>query len=741
MTTGIIHDGNTQEHTEKHMGGCIAGFFHIFDRNHVVSSKRFFPKRLPSSDGIESISSVGSPAISSEFDRSNPRESAKSVASPAVSVTPPAAVRDVSARSSIAVSSFDFKEGLKSPSKLTRELPRLSLDSRLNPRGIRTKAGGVRYDDAIETANDDGSETQKRSPSVVARLMGLEPFIPSSNSGGGGDFSEKVERRRSASESRSKDLLHCRLIEGNMLPANAQYRSNSGFSASAEIREKTNGSRCLSKCNTNVPAKTGNARSVVHPEQAMRPRRMIAQQQQQQRKGLYDCGEFFPEPKMAVPSIYGIVEKRLKMRGVEEPSKDLDALKQILDSLQFEGLLRHSNPPASRIGRRDFVNDRRFPSEESPVVVMKPVRSPRRISTEPSPPRSQSKNAPRRNLNFSGMDKFSSSNPRRNPATSRRSESRSISPVEKQKRLHETTSTEARRVSLVQSPGTASRRLNQLASQSPRKRKPAAEIRQVREEDESSTVSESCFSTSSRTDTEKPKTEGSCNDDRSLIERCDKLLNNISEMSSTSKNSTESQLSPVSVLDSSLYRDDESPSPVIKRAIDIKDVEDETWSPLSIHEDPNVAYMSEIIRASNNLPGHTDTFSMLEKRQPFNARDSSNSSILQRRLIFDTITEILDRNKQRLSPWKPVSCESQISQILSELQRIQQRDESEDLFEVICGVMKRDLAQDSINGWGDCQLEWSEAVIDVERLIFKDLIGETIRDLMGSSESRRKLVF
>lgn len=55
---------------------------------------------------------------------------------------------------------------------------------------------------------------------------------------------------------------------------------------------------------------------------------------------------------------------------------------------------------------------------------------------------------------------------------------------------------------------------------------------------------------------------------RSLLERCDKLVNSILEMTAT-----ELQPSPVSVLDSSFYKDEEeesSPSPVLKRTIDFK---------------------------------------------------------------------------------------------------------------------------------------------------------------------------
>lgn len=52
---------------------------------------------------------------------------------------------------------------------------------------------------------------------------------------------------------------------------------------------------------------------------------------------------------------------------------------------------------------------------------------------------------------------------------------------------------------------------------------------------------------------------------RSLLERCDKLLHSIAEITAT-----ELQPSPVSVLDSSFYKDESSPSPVLKRSIDFK---------------------------------------------------------------------------------------------------------------------------------------------------------------------------
>lgn len=159
-------------------------------------------------------------------------------------------------------------------------------------------------------------------------------------------------------------------------------------------------------------------------------------------------------------------------------------------------------------------------------------------------------------------------------------------------------------------------------------------------------------------------------------------------------------------------------------------------------DDCDFVYVSEILRASNYLPEDSDVFFLLlEKQQHLKGKDTSRVSTLERRLIFDIINEILDRNRQ-LPPWKAASRQTSVPEIWSEFRRIRERDESEeDLFEVICGVLKKDLAGDAINGWGDCycSVELSDAVLDIERLIFKDLIGETIRDLASFAPNSGKL--
>lgn len=188
--------------------------------------------------------------------------------------------------------------------------------------------------------------------------------------------------------------------------------------------------------------------------------------------------------------------------------------------------------------------------------------------------------------------------------------------------------------------------------------------------------------------------------------------------------------------------------------------EDDMWSAAlcsseeAASEDCDFAYVWEILRACTYLPEESDIFLLLEKQQCLKGKDTSKASTLQRRLIFDTLQEILNRNQQ-LPPWKAVSCGEQRQQIWSEFRRIREREESwesEDLFKVICGVLKKDMA-DEMRGWGEWPVEMGDVVLDIERLVFKDLVGETIRELASFSPQsqcnnklllpalRRKLVF
>ncbi|PIA31601.1 hypothetical protein AQUCO_04900122v1 [Aquilegia coerulea] len=556
---------------------------------------------------------------------------------------------------------------------------------------------------------------------------------------------KKPELRRSSSESRSRDLVHSRLIDGNIFN---QKQLNVG------------------KCNVNnVELHRSEARA---SNQVMRKKSdqvlftSLPWKSQQQRKNFFDSQDFFPEPKQTT-SLYGELEKRLKMRGISEPAEDLETLKQILEALQLKGLL-HSRRRVQQINNRNFI------FEETPIVIMKPSKVSGRTGNQ-SPPRS--KGVIRRNINVSGealspvrrrqVRPVNDRSPKRemrfsNPISPDRNESNVKSPcspmrrkpltVETQRKRND--SVEQRRNSPVHSPKINSRNngSDQMSKSSPKiNRISMAEI-SCPIDDLSSSISESSFSTTSQFDT-KLKTED-FKEGKNLLARCDKLLNSIAEISTT-----ESQPSPVSVLDSSFYKDELSP---LKRRIVFEDqsieLEDDNWSPLYSPvrlqlNDPDFVYVSEIVQASSYISDETELFYLLEKQ--CHKKNSANVSRLHRQLVFDTVTEILNRRKQ-LPQWKAVSntCpktgKPSFRQIWLEFSKIRERSPAENLIEVICGVLKKDLADETNNGWGDYAMETSEMVLDIERLIFKDLVGDTIRDLATSAWKSKgfvpkKLVF
>ncbi|XP_030501543.2 protein LONGIFOLIA 1 [Cannabis sativa] len=789
MTTGMVRDQQLEKHMEKQMG-CMAGFLQIFDRNQILAGKRLYStKRLPSSVSVdsspESEKTIQSPVVPRELekhkntrstpspDRSKPVSVATELPFPVPENSPP---KETPPKSPLPLPVFEFKEGTRTAWKFSREAPRLSLDSRatvdakgsLYPREIKTNASILKANrNENHNHGEEDDDKNRRSPSVIARLMGLEPLQHSV-----AEPVKKAELRRSASESRvSKDLYQHRSVEGNGFQGKQCQQAHFNVSSNVVRDNGGNEDRIFN-------ARAGDPKTFVKYNEATKGH--LQHKGIGQRKSYFDSADFFPEPKQTASLYYGEIEKRLRMRGIDEPAKDLETLKQILEALQLKGLL-HPKKPSYHTDYRNFVYDQSF-SKESPIVVMKPTRSQsptgrssRFVGSESPPPVSfRSRTSIRRNINYTGeflssprreqRGEMEQSNRNRSPSRSQAPTSRNEKSPSRRRPLSIETQrkgndiTEQRRVSPIQSPKLNSRRMGtdqQTLNRSPRSRKPTMEIH--RKEDESSTtVSESSINTS--TDTERAKME-EYKEGRSLLERCDKLLNSIAEITTPT---AELQPSPVSVLDSSFYKDESSTSPIMKRSIDFKDqpleLADDIWgsaisSPFDDDEaeDCDLVYISEVLRVSNYIQEDSDIFLLVEKNLYPN---TSKISRLQRRLIFDTISEILNRNRQ-LPPWKivtPVNSPSdQVSlrDIWSEFRKIREREESEDLFEVICRVMKKDLAGDTVHGWGDSPIEVSEAVLDIERLIFKDLIGETIRDLASlsamsyyqSSPSCRKLVF
>lgn len=435
---------------------------------------------------------------SSESEKSTPEKP-----SPERSKQPPSA--ELPPKSPLTLPIFELKEGTRCSWKFSKEAPRLSLDSRattdakgsLHPKEIRTAAPAASRCES--NASDDSQ--QSRSPSVIARLMGLEPLPDSS-------FFEpetKPELRRSASESRV-----------------SRFSDRSNFSPNQPIESANDHSPRFSDPINYLLKNAGNKLDAPKPYSRGGVNSVAPWSAPRHRKSFFDSGDVFPDPKPAV-SIYGEIENRLKLRGIEEPSKDLETLKQILEALQLKGLL-HSRKHSDH-SHLNFVFD------GSPIVVVKPSRLPnstpfsRRAANDYSTPvgANQSRGS-RRNYGYAAENSPSMS-PRRDrnvqsptrsgrspsPTTPNRAEVRRSNSLVKPKPLSIETHrrpnepAENRRLSPVHSPKLNPRRTGrdpQANSRSPRTSKSTAEIngkeKKSSAEDESSSISGS----TSTTDTE-----------------------------------------------------------------------------------------------------------------------------------------------------------------------------------------------------------------------------------------------
>ncbi|KAJ8650437.1 hypothetical protein MRB53_003460 [Persea americana] len=838
--TGMPDDRSLEKQMEKQMG-CMAGFRQLFDRHQILAGKRLHSsKRLPPPTAVDSSPQsekfVPSPTSSRESQQrkhqsqspveftkppigDDARETKGSPA-PEVRSTPPATPppAETPTRTPLPRPVFEFKDGFSSSWKL-REAPRLSLDSRaivdgkgsVFPREIRTNAAiFAAANRGISSQAEEENEKQRRSPSVVARLMGLEALPGSSCD----EPPKNAELRRSASESRaSRDLLQYRYLDGNgfqnkllllqsqKLPSLGTVRCNA-IRDNAFMDGRSKGSKMPDP--VEIHCRTSKCELAKDPMAAASSRWNV-------RKSFFDSQDFFPEPRRT-GSLYGEIEKRLKMRGIDEPAKDLETLKPILEAMQLKGLL-HSKKTEQLISeRRNFIYDRQFGSGESPIVVMKPARSPfliiRKTENEPSIPNSRSKPGTRRNFVAEPLPPVRQRRDRfeidRNPQTERRSRNpkpsdaiecggaKSPSSLARRKALSVETQKKKgkdsndRRSSSSISPKNGQKQFSSgsdlSSNRSPRIRKQMAEISpkdriSAQTEDESSTISESSISASSQTDCEVQRTKmEDYKEGRSLLERCDQLLHSIAEITSA----TDQQPSPVSVLDSSLYKEGSPPSPIMKqRCIDFNDQSAEVkedWSPeispvqSLMHEeesdDIEFFYISEILSHKREEEG-PDLFAILEKLHFTKRKNSSSScssyspkaSRLHRRLVFDTVREILNR-KQQLSSWKAFVRSRSASSIIifdqqalarqvwSELVKIRERPPAQDALDAACGVFARDMdGCDGMDGWGDRSVEMSAVVLDIERLVFKDLVVEAIHDMASfagkftASAPRRKLAF
>ncbi|CAN6363257.1 unnamed protein product [Urochloa humidicola] len=771
--------------------GCMAGFLHLFDRPQILSGRRLHAshRRLMSS---------GSSGCATPSERSMPLGGGATPAAPSSpDMTPPAAPRP-----SLQLPPPDLKDAgggvLPAPSW---RLPRLSLDSRavvdargkLRPREIRTSPAAGATPSPSSAGGDD-----RRSPSVVARLMGLDALPHGETAAAaGGDAAgaaSPAALRRSASE---------RVPRGD--PSHFRFVDPAFFERPASPLAQR----------PSPPPPPPAASPSPAAEMVMMMRRAApdpACPRAFQRRSRFDAREVFPEPAKRAAgdpgggaaatanhgeiALYGEIERRLRKRGIAEPARDLETLKQILEALQLKGLLHHAPPPPPHFARAAS-------SPPPPIVVMRPTsRAPPPEMSVPPPARLTPARRLRVDVDRAPRPRSpdpSSPSPARSPASPARggphSPQRRVSPAAQSPKQHQQQSF-SRKPSGGGGFDSAAARAR-IARRAAHNAAAAA----LSPDDEASTTfsdggSSSSFSASSRWDMDpQPDTRT----DR-VLERCGKLLSSIQAFTGGDAAGPDQQPSPVSVLDAAAFLADEDSPPSSssgsKRAIDfvsvvvgrpklppaaataVSDPEDDEWAlspwPLVVGPEagnPDFAYVAELVRlfggarGSRRLRDPSDVYTAAEEVVPAARRGVPGDGDTWRhgrRLLCGAVGEAMERQRAAW-PWDPAAWlggAELVGHVWAEVRRAgepvslgpeEAGEEAEDLIGVTCGAIRRDLAADG-GPWAPrqqgqkrvvCGDEAAEAVVQIERLVFKDLVADTIRELADADWPlpRRKLVF
>ncbi|KAF5734650.1 hypothetical protein HS088_TW15G00142 [Tripterygium wilfordii] len=290
--------------------------------------------------------------------------------------------------------SFESRDTFKFIPK-SKELPRLSLDSQ--ERSMQGSNSNSRRNylssNLHNSANTNGrasnaqcSEIQKRPPSVVAKLMGLEALpdsILACDSQLGSSKIGLVENNDRVTSSLKVNDLN-RPIRIPRSPINLSKDPTSPRWKTADV----------------VMKPISSSRVPIEPA----PWRQLGGIQGSQKPSGRPVKVSVRMPN-SFPSVYSEIEKRLKDIEFKQSGKDLRALKQILEAIQAKGLLEsRSEEQASHFGtQRDFERKCTSPSQnptflsqqnpqrnhdisstsktcdsfgsyESPIVIMKPAK-------------------------------------------------------------------------------------------------------------------------------------------------------------------------------------------------------------------------------------------------------------------------------------------------------------------------------------------------------------------------------
>ncbi|CAN1795945.1 Protein LONGIFOLIA 2 [Linum perenne] len=766
--------------------------------------------------------------------------------------------------------SFESRDTIKSSPKV-KELPRLSLDSRESSMKKASVSDSKRSSNLSRTMECSNESDLIRPPSVVAKLMGLDALPHSASAGDQSDLVKTSIDDRIGTDSFSRS-----------------FKQND---ANVTIRIPKS-PRSLVK-NPDLAMKPVPQSPI---EQAP-----WKQQPAGTRKSSFKVAKVPVKPQNSFPSVYSEIEKRLKDLEFKRSGKDLRALKQILEAMQAKGLLETGKEEQdSKFGTQaqfdQNLNQRpRFPRQqnihenlattsttrrfESPIVIMKPAKlveksgipssSVIRIDGLPSLHRIQNggnkqlfkdqspRSTQREAVSNSGVKKPSGKSIRTTQASSKpsaRESTGSVSP-----RLHQKRADMERRSRPPTPPppiDTTSRprRHSSTESTSPGGGKYRMKCRKQTQNDEqmSQISNESRTSGYQGDDIEVTSAERSAESRSPPIKATTNYLvpapmqcvcketSNFEELSASELVSiAPEQPSPVSVLDHSVYKEDDiSPVkqiPNMPEVVSLHSQDDSEWNSSesvsnsadsghapdidskklkniedlvqklrrlnSTHDEastdyiaslcdnkkPDHRYISEILLASGlllrDLGSGLTTFQLHTSGHPINPQlfcvleqtkartlhtkeekslpsKTFNAEKFHRKLIFDAVNEILVKKLATIgvSPEprlmmcsgklarKTITAQRLLKELCSEIEQqlqvenlrcsslLEEEDEEDGLKVILC----EDVTRRS-ESWTEFDNEVSGLVLDVERLVFKDLVDEIVMGEEAGAGSRGKL--
>ncbi|CAH1428274.1 unnamed protein product [Lactuca virosa] len=678
--------------------------------------------------------------------------------------------------------SYQFRDGSSYP--VPKDCPRFSYDGRETNRLLfqsKTMNSNSKQVEDLPRLSLDSRESSTRSlntvsrnptPSVVAKLMGLDT-LPDSGSGSGSGSTKELGLGpiRTTPVESLKGSDHFGPIKMQNFSRNTLKEPTSPLWKNADMKPS---SRFPME-----PApwkqRDGGARSPQRPgSRVMKSPTKI---------------------QSPYSSVYGEVDKRLKDLQFTQSGKDLRALKQILEAMQSmesrkegnqsmesrkEGtqvmVKRHSvsnSTQNERFSDRGRSHSHQNPYD-SPIVIMKPgklvERSGMHVAEFPIsiPKTTRRENGGGRHTITNTKTPTKQQNLVKENATNSGKISGSISPRLQQKRA------ELERRSRPPTPPVAdsgklkkqlTRQLSDTTSPGGRRRPKYSNIQQSDDQYHGQMSQEVVNTPEFSQQIDNMQSPSSIQEKSSLIQRED-------------ESHDPEYPSPVSVLDDAVYMDD-SPSPVKHMLKTLKD--DATtqapnekfmknkWEQQPDNNTlPDIICSSEILLASGLLLRDLKTFQFHSSGHPINPElflvleQTKFSNLpkdnctpekllkkekLHRKLIFDTVNEVLTGKFGLLVPCasfkivkKTLNAQKLLRDLCLEIEELQVRKKREDVsLEEEDDGFKSIMWEEVLNkaeSWTDYDGELPVIALEVERLIFKDLVNEVV---LGEAADGRRI--